>query len=271
VSHQLRLNSYLARIGTRGTTTANLPTLSALHAAHVDAIPFEGLDPLLRRPVKLDIAWLQEKLIDGRRGGYCFEQNLLFKAALEAIGFQVTGLSGRVRWMKPPDTPLGPKTHIALRVDLPDGPYLVDVGFGGCVIDRPLQLRTDVEQTTAMGTYRLTESRGLFSLSARQPAGWRTMYVFDLAPQTQSDYELANWYTSTSPLTPFTNMLIMERVSSDKRYKLVNRRLRIETRDGQVMSERSIGSAEELHQILDETFNVTPPAATEDIFDRIGD
>jgi N-hydroxyarylamine O-acetyltransferase len=270
VPDELHLNKYLARIGVRRTPEPNLATLSAMHAAHVDAIPFEGLDPLLRRPVKLDIASLQEKLIVGRRGGYCFEQNLLFKAALEAIGFKVTGLSGRVRWMSSPDSPLGPRTHIALRVDLPDGPYLVDVGFGVCVVDGPLQLRTDVEQRTTMGTYRLSESGGLFSLSAKQPAGWRTMYVFDLAPQIQSDYELSSWYTSTSPLAPFTSMLIMERVSSDKRYKLVNRRLRIETRDGQVMSERSIGSAEELHQILDETFNVTPPVGVEDIFSRIG-
>ena len=270
MAHEFRLNNYLARIGFRGTIEPNLPTLSALHAAHIDAIPFEGLDPLLRRPVKLDIASLQEKLVEGRRGGYCFEQNLLFKAALEAIGFKVTGLSGRVRWMSPPDSPLGPREHITLKVDLDDDPYLVDVGFGVCIIDRPLQLKADVEQKTAMGTYRLSESGGLFSLSAKLPAGWRTMYVFDLAPQIQSDYELGNWYTSTSPLVPFTSMLVMERVSSDKRCKLVNRRLRIETRDGQVMSERSIDNAEDLHQVLDETFNVTPPAPVEDIFNRIG-
>ena len=270
MSHEFRLNNYLARIGFRGSIEPNLPTLSAMQAAHVDAIPFEGLDPLLRRPVKLDIASLQEKLVGRRRGGYCFEQNLLFKAALEAIGFRVTGLGARVRWMAPPDSPLGPKEHITLRVDLPGGPYLVDVGFGACVIDRPLQLRTDVDQETAMGTYRLSESGGRFSLGAKQPAGWRTMYVFDLAPQIQADYELGNWYTSTSPLVPFTSMLVMERVSSDKRYKLVNRRLSIEARDGQVMSERSVGNAEELRQVLEEAFSVTPPPPVEDIFSRIG-
>ena len=269
MSNPFRLDNYLARIRFRGTIEPSLATLSAMHAAHVDVIPFEGLDPLLRHPVKLDIASLQEKLVENRRGGYCFEQNLLFKAALEAVGFKVTGLSGRVRWMSPPDSPLGPREHITLRVDLPEGPYLIDVGFGVCVMDTPLQLKTDVEQKTSMGTYRLSKSGGLFSLSAKQPDGWRTMYLFDLAPQIQADYELANWYTSTSPLVPFTSMLIMERVSRDKRYKLMNRRLRIEARDGQVTSERSIGSAEELRQVLDETFNITPPAPVEDIFDRI--
>ena len=270
VPHEFRLHDYLARIGVRGKVEPDLPTLSAIHAAHVDAIPFEGLDPLLRRPVKLDIASLQEKLVDGRRGGYCFEQNLLFKAALEAIGFQVTALSARVRWMSPPESPLGPREHITLMVELPDGSYLVDVGFGACVMDSPLQLKTDMEQATAMGTYRLSESDGLFSLSVRQPPGWRTMYAFDLVPQIQSDYELGNWYTSTSPLVPFTRMLVLERVSGDRRYKLVNLSLRIEARDGQAISERSIGNAAELRQVLEETFNVTPPTPVEEIFDRIG-
>jgi N-hydroxyarylamine O-acetyltransferase len=264
-----RLDNYLARIGFHGTIEPSLATLAAIHAAHVDAIPFEGFDPLIRRTVKLDIGSLQQKLVDSRRGGYCFEQNLLFKAALEEIGFKVTGLSGRVRWMSPPDSPLGPREHIALKVDLSDGPHLADVGFGVCVMDQPLHLNTGVEQRTAMGTFRLSESDGLFSLAARQPAGWRTMYVFDLEPQIHSDYELGNWYTSTSPLVPFTSMLIMERVSRDKRYKLVNRRLRIEARDGDLISERSIGSAEGLRQVLDETFNVAPPAPVEEIFARI--
>ena len=120
-----------------------------------------------------------------------------------------------------------------------------------------------------MGTYRLSEADGLFLLSATQPAGWRTMYAFNLEPQIQSDYEIGNWFTSTSPLMPFTSMLIMERVSNDKRYKLVNRRFTIEARDGQLAVERLIDSADELRQVLDETFNVTPPASVEEIFTLI--
>jgi N-hydroxyarylamine O-acetyltransferase len=270
MSGEFRLDNYLARIGVSGTMQPNLATLAAIHAAHVNAIPFEAIDPLLCRPVHLNLAAVQEKLVNSQRGGYCFEQNVLFKAALETIGFNVTGLSGRVRWMSPPDSPLGPREHMMLKVDLPDGPYLADVGFGACVLDSPLQFKTDVEQRTAMGTYRLGEADGLFSLSAKQPAGWRVMYVFNLEPQIQSDYELGNWFTSTSPLVPFLSTLIIERVSSDKRYKLVNRRFAIEARDGQVAVERSIGSADELRQVLDETFNVTPPAPVEEIFARIG-
>ncbi len=268
MSAEFRLDNYLARIGHNGSIEPNLATLSALHAAHVNAIPFEGLDPLLGRPVHLDLASVQEKLVDSRRGGYCFEQNALFKAALEALGFNVTGLGGRVRWMSPPDSPLGPKQHMLLKVDLADGPYLADVGFGACVIDSPLQLKPATEQRTAMGTYRLNEVDGLFWLSAKQPNGWRVMYVFDLQPQIQSDYELSNWYTSTNPRAPFLSTLIMERVSGDNRYKLINRRFVVEARDGAVAVERAIGSAGELRQVLDETFNVTPPAPVEEVFTR---
>jgi N-hydroxyarylamine O-acetyltransferase len=196
MSNDFRLTNYLARIGFDGKIGPDLATLAAIHAAHVNAIPFEGLDPFLRRPVKLDLASVQEKLVDSRRGGYCFEHNILLKAALETIGFKVTGLGARVRWMSPPDSPLGPREHMLLKVDLPDGPYLADVGFGACVLDSPLQLKTDVEQRTAMGTYRLSESDGLFSLSAKQPAGWRVKYAFNLEPQIQSDHELA---TGTHP------------------------------------------------------------------------
>jgi N-hydroxyarylamine O-acetyltransferase len=261
-----RLDRYLARIGFDGPVAPDLATLRAIHAAQVDALPFEGLNPLLGLPVKLDMASLQHKLIDGRRGGYCYELNGMLRAALTAIGFKVTGLGGRVRWNAPPDSPLGPRTHMILKVDLPDGPYLADVGFGACVLDAPLWLFTGTEQQTAMGTYRLTEADGLLSLSAKRADSWRTMYVFDLAPQLPSDYELGNWYTSTSPFVPFTSTLVMERVSSDRRHKLVNRHLITEGSDGEPVSERVLGSAAELQQVLDETFGVTPPASADEIF-----
>ncbi|WP_371425056.1 arylamine N-acetyltransferase [Tardiphaga sp.] len=261
-----RLDRYLARIGFDGPVAPDLATLTAIHAAQVEALPVEGLNPLLGLPVKLDMASVQQKLVDGRRGGYCYELNALLRAALVEVGFKVTGLGGRVRWNAPPDSPLGPRAHMLLRVDLPDGPYLADVGFGACVLDAPLRLAVDIEQQTATGTYRLTEADGLLSLSAKRPGGWRTMYVFDLTPQLPADYELGNWYTSTSPFMPFTSMLVMERVSGDRRTRLVNRHLTVEGRDGEPVSERVLGSAAELQQVLDETFGITPPASADEIF-----
>jgi len=270
MADEFRLDNYLARIGHRGAVAPDLATLKALQTAHLAAIPFEGLDPLLRRPVKLDLASVVAKLVDSQRGGYCFEQNLLFETALEALGFKLIPLAGRVRWMSPAGSPLGAKTHMLLQVDLEGHAWLVDVGFGACLLDAPLELKTGIEQTTSLGTYRITESDGRFLLSARRQAAWRDMYVFDLQPQIPADYDLGNWFTSTSPLVPFTSRLIAERVADGRRTKLVNRLLSIELQDGEVASERMLASATELDDVLRDTFGITPPVAAEEIFERTG-
>ena len=264
------LNRYLARIGYEAAAKPDLETLTALHSAHVDKIPFEGMDPLLGRPVNLDLASLQAKLIDSPRGGYCFEQNAVFKAALEEIGFNVTSLGGRVRWMSPPDEPLGPRTHMLLKVDLPEGSYLADVGFGAFLLDKPLRFETDVEQTTSMGSFLLKRADRMFTLSAQQPDGHRPMYAFDLEPQIAADYELGNWFAATNPKAPFIHVLIMERVGADKRYKLINRHYAIESRDGEITQEADIDDAGEFGRILKDVFGVTPPVPMETLFARLG-
>src|SRR5262249_1065620 len=130
MSDEIDLDTYFARIGYGGPTTPTLETLTAICARQVDAMPFENLDPLLGRSVKLDAESLQGKLVPQRRGGYCFELNGLLKRVLDTLGYRTTGLGARVRWMSPPDAPLGPRSHMAIKVNLADGPYLADAGFG---------------------------------------------------------------------------------------------------------------------------------------------
>ena len=105
MSETFDLDAYFGRIGYAGPRAADMATLQAIQALHPAAIAFENLDPLLGRPVRLDLASIQQKLIGTRRGGYCFEQNTLLAAALEALGFKVTRLAARVRWMLPPERP----------------------------------------------------------------------------------------------------------------------------------------------------------------------
>ena len=98
------LDAYFARIGYRGPREATLDVLKQLHALHPRAIAFENLDSFLGRPVRLDLASLEQKLVHARRGGYCFEQNTLFWKVLTALGFSVTGLAARVLWNQPEDS-----------------------------------------------------------------------------------------------------------------------------------------------------------------------
>jgi N-hydroxyarylamine O-acetyltransferase len=268
VDDDLNLPAYLQRIGVSGALRPDLPTLAALQAAHVASIPFEGLDPFLRRPVTLDLATLQDKIFNARRGGYCFELNTLFKAGLEAIGFSVTALAARVRWMSAPGDPLGPRSHMLLKVETSDGPRLADVGFGACMLDAPLPLIVDEEIATPLGVYKLAEANGLYALSARRGEGWRTMYVFDLQPQLPSDFVMSNWFTSTHSDPPFQHFVMVERIVGARRHKIVNRRYLVEGRDGVVESERVFADAEDMGRILDEVFAIAPPVAAAELFAR---
>jgi len=265
------LDAYLARIGCERPVTPDLTSLRRLQAAHVRAIPFEGIDPLVGTPVSLDAASVWRKLVESRRGGYCFEQNALFKTALEAIGFKTTGLGARVRWMSPPDSPLGPREHMLIKVDLPEGPFLADVGFGACLIDAPLPLATGQEHRTEMGAFRLDANDGLYWLNTKQPGGWRVMYAFNLEPQIAADYELGNWYTATNPRAPFVSFLIVERLGADRRHKLVNTRYIVEARDGEPESVTPLASSAELGRVLGEVFGIVPPVPIERLYAKVAD
>src|ERR1051325_366706 len=118
----MNLDAYLARIGHTGSREASLATLRALHLLHVGAIPFENLDVLLGRGIRMDLESVEQKLVRDRRGGYCFEQNTLFAAVLRALGFKVDAFLARVRWNVPQEnrTPL---THMILRVEIDGRPW----------------------------------------------------------------------------------------------------------------------------------------------------
>src|SRR5258705_9177944 len=148
------LDAYLGRIGYSGTRAPTLETLRALHLRHALAIAFENLDPFLRRPVALDLPSLERKLVQGGRGGYCFEHNLLFKAALDALGFHAAGLAARVVWNLADGATL-PRTHMLLRVTIDGEDHIADVGFGGQTPTWPLRLTTGGEQMTPHEPFRL--------------------------------------------------------------------------------------------------------------------
>ncbi len=262
------LDAYLARIGYAGPREPTLAVLSALHALHPAAMPFENLDPLLERPVLLDLASLQAKLVGQRRGGYCFEQNALFRAALQALGFAVTGLGARVRWGAPPDGPEGARSHMLLRVDLADGPWLADIGFGGHLFAAPIRMQPDLEQATPASRLRLVAFGNALTLLAHLQGAWRDVYRFTQEPQLPADYEVSNWFTATHPASLFRNHLLAERLTPERRVSLLDTRLTERFADGRVV-ERTVDSAEALARCLDEDFGLTPPTDAETVFARL--
>ncbi len=164
---------WFRRIGYSGPTTPTLATLNRLILAHSHSIPYETLDIMLGRPPKLDMASLQSKMITGERGGYCFEQNMFFRAGLRSLGYRITSLQGRVVRGIEIDAKR-PAIHMLLQVELPEGPYLADVGFGNLAPTSALLLAPQIEQETPHEVMRFIDVGGELTLQARFKHGCST-------------------------------------------------------------------------------------------------
>ena len=267
MTYMLDLDAYLARVGYQGTRAPTLSTLKALHARHAMSIAFEDLDPLLGHPVSLGIAALETKMVHARRGGYCFEQNTLFRAALAALGFDVQAMLARMRWNRPADLETA-RTHRVLRIDLPEGRFIADVGFAGHGLVEPLKLDTTRSQRQARGHYRLVDVGALIELQVEIRDAWRPIHRLDPEPQAAIDFEAANWFTATHPLSQFRGTLIMGRVGAEERYTLANCVLKTRGADGS-STVRTLQTASELCNVIEDVFNVALPVPPEQIFARL--
>jgi N-hydroxyarylamine O-acetyltransferase len=250
------IDAYFQRIGYSGPRTPSLDTLRALHARHPQAIPFENLDALRRRSVRLDAESLQRKLVTEKRGGYCFEQNTLFSQVLQALGFRVEALSARVLWERPDD--VRARTHMLLFVQLGEGGYLCDVGFGGLTMTAPLRLEPDVEQATPHETFRVRRDGRELVSEALVRGGWRSLYRFDLQPQLPIDIEVLNFYVSGHADSPFLTRVMAARRTDDRTYALRDGELAVHHRNGS-SERRALGGVAEMRSVLRETFGIDVP------------
>lgn len=253
----LDLQAYLQRIGYVGAPAADLATLAELHLKHPIAIPFENLATLLGAGVSLDLAAIQEKLVGSRRGGYCFEQNRLFAAVLEHIGFELEAHAARVLWGSA-DESGGGRTHMVLRVRVDSQDYICDVGFGGLTLTAPLLLDVDREQASPHERFRFRAVGPEYLLEVKLDDSWRAMYRFDLQPQRPIDFEVLNHYVATHPDSHFLTTLMAARRTLDGLHTLHNGSQRF-YRSGQVAEQRNIGSVTQLRRVLTETFWIDVP------------
>jgi len=252
------LEAYFRRIGYSGDRAPTLEALRTLHQAHVLAIPFENLSPLLGEPVSLDIGALEDKLVRRGRGGYCYEHNVLFRHVLERLGFSVAGLAARVLWNAPAGV-VRPRTHMLLRVDFDRRHFIADVGFGNFTLTAPLDFDSIVAQPTPHEAFRLVPAGGEFRLEIELAGGWAPLYAFDLQEQGLADYELGNWYVSTHPQSQFVTDLIVSRTVPGKRVTLRNNSLAVHPVGG-TTARRTLGTAGALREVLQTEFGITLPA-----------
>jgi len=222
----VRLDAYLNRIGISAPPAADVEGLRRLHVAHRETFLFENLAIQTGGRVSVALEDIERKFMDQAGGGYCFEHNTLFAAALREIGFSPIVLLGRVR-RGPPDRWC--RTHMVLRVAVAGDAWLADVGFGALGLLEPIRLDEDGVSTQVTLDYRLRREGPLWVLSCVGPdpaaPGTSTttetdLYEFSEDPQTAGDVEVANHYTSTHPNSMFRRNLIMQRTTRHERTML---------------------------------------------------
>lgn len=205
--HPVKLAAYLARIGIADRPAADAAGLARVQRAHRRAIPFENLDIPLGRGISLDPDIVFDKLVRRRRGGYCFEQNGLFLAALHALGFTARLLLGRV-WLFADGVPA--KTHVIALVTIDGEDWIADAGFGGT--DLPPMPLVEGELITPDGTrhrLRRDTEHGWMLERNGQP-----QYSFTEARVWPADLALANHWVSTAPASRFVQMRIANIVTA---------------------------------------------------------
>jgi N-hydroxyarylamine O-acetyltransferase len=227
------LDAYFERIQWGGGTTPTFETLARLEHAHTGRIPFENLDVLLGRPVRLDLEGVQAKLVRARRGGYCFEHATLFAAVLEEIGFRPIRHAGRVILFNPLSE--SPRTHMFLTVEIEGGRFIVDPGFGpfGSRVPVPLE---DGKHEEA--THWMTRDGGLWTLNLKRDdhpsiRGWATT----LEQENPVDFVVANHFIATHPASPFVSGLMLSAVTPDGRVSIMNQNVTIH-RGSEIASQR---------------------------------
>ena len=204
----MNLDAYFERIGWRGSRAATPEVLAGILARHVMAIPFENLDVLLGTRPRLDLGSLERKLVDARRGGYCYEHATLFAAVLTELGFAVKTHSARVVMVTPRSS--APRTHMFLSVD----DLVLDPGFGAAAPKLPVPL-----DGSPAGAHRIVRDGGEIALEHDGQRLWTSSLEHDIP----IDFEMANHFTATHPASHFTQSLMLRTYTEDGQVRVRNR------------------------------------------------
>jgi N-hydroxyarylamine O-acetyltransferase len=251
------LDQYAERIDLEGPLRATPDGVTAMHVAHALNVPFENLDVHLRRPIRLDAASLVDKLVQHRRGGYCYETNGLLALALKQLGTRVQHLAAR-NLMRPWEQ--RQRTHLALLVEVSGRQFLCDVGFGQFCPLAPVPFELGVAQEQFGETYRIDATEFGHQLSLRQNDEWMPLYAFSLEPCPPIDFEIMNYFNSTHPSSPFVQQIMISRPLQGMRRGLRGASLTL--REAGQVHTRDIATPTEFSKLLREEFAIALDDAT---------
>lgn len=249
----MNLAAYFERIAYRGSSQPTLENLRLLQSAHLFAVPFENLNLHSSREIILDESLLFAKIVDEKRGGYCFEQNGLFSAVLREMGYDVQRIES-VMFNHETQRFSVTMCHMGLMVTIAGNRYLVDVASN---FVEPLEIDNRDIHVQKTGSFQIRHDGERYSLHSQLNGAENLLltYIFFTNPHDLDDYQPANDYMQHSHHSSFTQKRICTQLKADGRYTLSDRLFVYTDWDG-IREETLIENEAHFHALLEEHFGI---------------
>lgn len=252
-SIKFNLKEYLERIGFEGELEINAQGLHDLHVGHVTHIPFENLDQLQGKNISLEREWLFEKIVENKRGGYCFEMNGLFSHVLKEAGFNVTDACARVYR---PGVGFGGRAHQVLVVNVDGGLWMVDVGFGGNGPIAPVKIEDGLEQEQYGRFYRIKADETFgYILEFQVDGNYEVVYSFTTEACYPMDFDMANYFVSNNPNSIFRKVIMCTMPTEKGRVSMYDNNLKI-IHNG-LVTEKKLNSDFEINAAMEKYYGIS--------------
>ena len=249
-----KIRKYLTKVHINALPSVSVASLARLQRAHMQTIPFENFDVFVAKPLNLTPEALFQKMIIGRRGGYCFELNTLYGTLLRSLGFEIRPILGRVQLRDPLQMP--PRNHLAHLVTLEGKRYISDVGFGGLTTRIPLDIDTHTEINDGEGFVRVLHlPRGVFQIERQTSEGWQPQYSFSLEDVYISDVEMSNHFTETHSDSHFRHSRFAGLFTKTGRIGLYENRFSVRV-GPKITTEKEVSNGETYVAFLKECFGI---------------
>lgn len=241
---------YLYRIKCSGKHKPDLNALKKLQKYHLLNIPFENLDIHDKIPIVLDINTLFKKVIERKRGGFCYELNGLFFELLVSLKFNAKRVSARVY---DKENGYGKEfDHFAILIVIDNDEYLCDVGFGEFTFE-PLKLEIGVVQHDERGDYLIDQyDENYFRVNKIENGMSIPQYIFQREKRELKDYQEMCMYHQTNSDSHFTKKRLISIPTETGRITITGNILKI--KDSDLITETEIKNEKEFQQLLKNLF-----------------
>lgn len=198
----LDVDAYLARIGAQRPEERTPESLSVLVRAHLTHVPFEDLEQTeAHTQPSLEPERLFEKVVQNRRGGFCFELNKLFYMLLTELGFRCLSVGVRVLNGRPEPRPY---SHRGTVVYFGEEKWYCDVGYGGNGPKDILRLDDPGIQTLRYERFRVIQEDGQYVIVYLDGKdGPVRMLKFREQEFLDVDFDVLKTYSFHNPLSSF--------------------------------------------------------------------